>query len=84
MRLSSHPYRFAGEYGWSCDGGRGDRADKAKNDCLIDPAGIPTDRPLPQCDPLPHCNPLEPGFPTDPEAPAQRACKMRLLCDTQL
>eukprot|EP01046_Picozoa_sp_COSAG06_P007646 COSAG06_NODE_376_length_16647_cov_19.266920_4_plen_532_part_00 len=72
-------------YGWSCDGGRGNRANPKDNDCLIDLHGIPTDRPLPQCDPLPHCDPNEPGFPTDdPEAPAQRACKLRLLCDTQL
>ena len=73
------------EYGWSCDGGRGDRANPKDNDCLIDPHGIPTDRPLPQCDPLPHCDPTEAGFPVDDtEAPAQRACKLRLLCDTQL
>jgi len=52
------------EYGWSCDGGRGDRAHPQDNDCLIDPHGIPTDRPLPQCNPLPHCDPTEAGFPT--------------------
>ena len=76
---------FLCRYGWSCDGGRGDRANPKDNDCLIDPHGIPTDRPLTQCDPLPHCDPEEAGFPThDPEAPAQRACKLRLLCDTQL
>ena len=75
------------EYGWSCDGGRGNRA-TSNNDCDTGfgmPAGIKTSTPLPFCDPLPHCDPREAGFPhTDPEAPAQRACKLRLLCDTNL
>ena len=49
------------------------------------PAGIKTSTPLPFCEPLPHCDPTEAGFPhSDTEAPAQRACKLRMLCDTQL
>jgi hypothetical protein len=75
------------EYGWSCDGGRGDRAAR-HNDCLSGfgmPTGIKTSKPLPFCDPLPHCEPRDSGFPhADPEAPAQVRCKLRLLCDTNL